>query len=93
MKAIWNGQVLAESDETVVVENNHYFPKASLNDSFFERSDHTSGCPWKGTANYFDVVVEGERNANAAWIYEDPKEKAANIKNHVAFWKGVEVKA
>lgn len=93
MKAIWNGKVIAQSDETVVVENNHYFPKASLNDEYFERSDHTSGCPWKGTANYFDVVVDGERNANAAWIYEDPKEKAANIKGHVAFWKGVEVKA
>ncbi len=93
MKAIWNGKVIAESDATVVVENNHYFPKASLVDAYFERSDRTSMCPWKGTANYFNVVVDGQTNANAAWIYETPKDKAANIKDHVAFWNGVEVKA
>lgn len=91
MKAIWNEAVLAESDDTVVVEGNHYFPLDALNDDFFEDSDTTSVCPWKGEAGYFHVVVDGERNEDAAWIYRDPKPEAEEIRERVAFWKGVEV--
>ena len=91
MRAMWNGQVIAESDATVVVEGNHYFPRDAIKSAHFERTSHTSVCPWNGTANYFTVVVDGGRNENAAWTYETPKEKAANIKDYVAFWKGVEV--
>ena len=91
MKAIWNDTVLAESTDTKVVEGNHYFPPESVNKDFFESSTHTSTCPWKGTASYFDVVVEGDRNDNAAWYYPNPKDAAAEIKDHVAFWNGVEV--
>ena len=91
MKAIWNGQVLAESDDTVIVEGNHYFPSASLRMEFFTASGHTSMCPWKGTASYYDVVVEGQENTNAAWYYENPSAAAAEIKDHVAFWNGVTV--
>lgn len=92
-KAIWNGVVLAESNETEVVEGNHYFPEASLNTDYFRPSNHTTVCGWKGTANYYDVVVEGKENAQAAWYYADPKDAAANIKGHIAFWKGVSVEA
>ncbi|MAQ93660.1 hypothetical protein B1759_00600 [Rubrivirga sp. SAORIC476] len=91
MKATWNGAVIAESDATVVVEGNHYFPPASLNRDHLRPSDHTTVCPWKGTAGYFDVVVGDEENPNAAWIYREPKEAAAEIRDHVAFWRGVEV--
>lgn len=91
MKATWNGEVLAESDDTVVVEGNHYFPAASLRKDFFRESDHSTHCPWKGDASYYDVVVGEQTNANAAWYYEAPKPKAAEIKDRVAFWKGVEV--
>ncbi|WP_420453952.1 DUF427 domain-containing protein [Rubrivirga sp.] len=91
MKATWNGAVIAESDETVVVEGNHYFPPDALRRDHLRASDHTTVCPWKGTAGYFDVVVDGDVNANAAWIYREPKEAAAEIRDHVAFWKGVEV--
>ncbi|MEM0961375.1 MAG: DUF427 domain-containing protein [Bacteroidota bacterium] len=91
MKATWNGSVIAESDDTVVVEGNHYFPPDALNRDHLEDSDHTTVCPWKGTAGYFDVVVDGERNPNAAWIYRDPKDAASQIRDHVAFWRGVEV--
>lgn len=90
-KAIWNGRVLAQSDDTVVVEGNHYFPPESLDKSLFTDSATTSFCPWKGTANYYCVQVEGETNADAAWVYRDPKDAAKEIKDHVAFWKGVEV--
>ncbi len=90
-KAIWNGSVLAESDDIVVVEGSHYFPAGSLNRSFFESSEHASVCGWKGTANYYHVVAASERNDNAAWFYQDPKEAAENIRGRVAFWKGVEV--
>jgi uncharacterized protein (DUF427 family) len=92
-KAIWKGQVLAESNETEVVEGNHYFPPASLQREFFQTSDHTSFCGWKGTASYYDVVVDGETNAQAAWYYADPKDAASNIRGYVAFWKGVEVQS
>ena len=91
MKAVWNGVVLAESDATVIVENNHYFPADSINSQFFKSSDKTTDCFWKGQANYYSLEVNGKTNADAAWYYPDPKEKAANIKDRVAFWKGVEV--
>ena len=91
MKAIWNGAVIAESDDTVVVEGNHYFPPDSLNREVLAESDHTTVCPWKGTAGYYNVVVDGETNANAAWVYRTPKDAAAEVKDHVAFWKGVSV--
>ncbi|PAP77391.1 DUF427 domain-containing protein [Rubrivirga marina] len=91
MKAIWNGATIAESDDTVVVEGNHYFPPAALDRQYLRESDHTSVCPWKGTAGYFDVVVDGEVNQKAAWIYREPKDAAAQIRDHVAFWKGVDV--
>ncbi len=90
-KATWNGRVIAESDNTVVVEGNHYFPKESLNSEFFQDSDQTSRCFWKGTANYFDVVVDGKTNGDAAWFYKEPSVAASKIKDHVAFWKGVQV--
>jgi len=90
-KAIWKGAVLAESDQTETVEGNHYFPPEALNRSHFRPSAHTSVCPWKGTASYFDVLVGDAVNNNAAWYYPSPKEAAANIKGYVAFWKGVTV--
>jgi uncharacterized protein (DUF427 family) len=91
MRAIWNGTVIAESNDTVVVENNHYFPRESLVDEHFIPSDATSICPWKGTASYLSVTVDGQTNAGAAWYYPEPKEAAAQIKDRVAFWKGVSV--
>ena len=91
MTATWNGAVIAQSDDTVVVEGNHYFPPDALRREHVEPSDHRTTCPWKGEASYFDVVVDGERNANAAWTYPTPKDAAAEIRDHVAFWKGVEV--
>ena len=90
-RAVWKGRVLAESDRTVVVEGNHYFPPDSLDRSLLKPSDHTTVCGWKGTAGYFHVEVDGERNANAAWFYADPKRAAEEIRDHVAFWKGVVV--
>ena len=92
-KATWNGVVLAESDATVVVEGNHYFPPESINRSYFSESEAHSICPWKGTASYLDVVVDGATNAGAAWYYPEPKAAAADIKDHVAFWRGVKVEA
>jgi uncharacterized protein (DUF427 family) len=91
MKAVWNDNILAESDDTVVVEGNHYFPPGSLHSEYFQPSDHTSVCPWKGTARYYDLDVDGQRNEGAAWYYPDPKPAAAEIKGRVAFWRGVEV--
>ena len=91
MKAIWNGAVLAESEDTVVVENNHYFPSSSINNEYFSASSHTSHCPWKGAASYYSIEVDGKRNENAAWYYAEPLEAAAEIRDRVAFWKGVEV--
>lgn len=93
MKAIWNGQVLADSNETVVVEGNQYFPPSSLHQQFFKPSATTTVCPWKGTASYYDVVVDGKVNKDAAWLYPEPKSAAAEIAGHVAFWKGVQVQA
>jgi uncharacterized protein (DUF427 family) len=93
MRATWNGAVLAESDETIVVEGNHYFPPSSLNREFFADSDTHTVCPWKGTASYFSVVVDGQTNTDAAWTYPQPKEAASQIADYVAFWKGVKVEA
>jgi uncharacterized protein (DUF427 family) len=93
MKAIWNGQVIAESADTVIVEGNHYFPASAVDAALLESSTHTSVCPWKGTANYYSLLVNGERNVNAAWYYADPKDAARQIKGRVAFWKGVSVVA
>jgi uncharacterized protein (DUF427 family) len=91
MKAVWKNTVIAESDKTEVVEGNHYFPADSIKKQYFKESPTTSHCPWKGDASYFTVNVNGEENKDAAWYYSAPKEKAANIKGHVAFWKGVQV--
>lgn len=91
MRAIWNGVTLAESDDTVVVEGNHYFPADSIAREHFSASDSHTVCPWKGTASYFDVTVGGDTNADAAWFYPEPKQAAAEIKDRVAFWRGVEV--
>ncbi|WP_452219867.1 DUF427 domain-containing protein [Lacinutrix salivirga] len=91
MKAIWNHQIIAESDTTVVIENNHYFPHDSIKKEFFKPSDLHSNCPWKGEASYYTIEVGGKINNNAAWFYKDPSELAKGIKNHVAFWRGVEV--
>lgn len=91
VKAIWNDQILAESTDTVIVENNHYFPETALNKDFFKPSETTSRCPWKGTANYYSIEVAGQTNKDAAWYYAAPSTAAANIKGRVAFWKGVKV--
>jgi uncharacterized protein (DUF427 family) len=91
MKAIWNGKVVAESDKTVVVENNHYFPPSALKSEYFEDSDRHTVCPWKGTASYKDVVVDGKISDGGAWYYSDPKPAADNIRGYYAFWRGVKV--
>lgn len=90
-KALWEGGILAESDDTVLIEGNHYFPPDSLNRNFLRPSEHTSVCSWKGTAKYYDVVVNGKTNRNAAWYYLDPEPAASVIKGRVAFWKGVKI--
>jgi uncharacterized protein (DUF427 family) len=91
MKASWHNKVLAQSDKTVVVEGNHYFPPGSINREYFQESSTHTTCPWKGEASYYDVVVDGEANKDAAWYYPQPHEEASQIKGHVAFWKGVKV--
>ncbi|WP_261664462.1 DUF427 domain-containing protein [Deinococcus sp. Marseille-Q6407] len=91
MKATWQGAVLAESPDTVVVEGNHYFPAESLRREYFSPSQTYSTCPWKGEASYYTVTVNGQENRDAAWFYPEPKEAAAQIRGRVAFWKGVEV--
>lgn len=91
--ASWNGTTIASSDDTVVVEGNHYFARASVVDGVLVDSSRTSVCPWKGTASYSSVVVDGQVNEDAAWYYPEPKPEAAEIKDRVAFWKGVEVHA
>ncbi|MEC7518407.1 MAG: DUF427 domain-containing protein [Myxococcota bacterium] len=90
-KATWNGAVIAESDDFEVVEGNVYFPPSAIAQEHFRPSDHTSVCGWKGTAKYYDVLVEGEVNRNAAWYYPDAKDAAKNIEGYVAFWNGVKV--
>jgi uncharacterized protein (DUF427 family) len=91
MKAIWQNVTLAESNATIVVEGNHYFPPDSINKNYFKDSKTQTTCPWKGLASYYSIVVNGKVNQDAAWYYPDPKPAAGNIKNYVAFWKGVEV--
>ena len=93
MKAVWNNQILAESDNTIIVEGNHYFPADAINKEFFAPSDTHTVCGWKGTASYYDVVAGDETNKDAAWFYPSAKPEAKEIENHVAFWKGVEVVA
>ena len=91
MKATWNDQVIAESDATIVIEGNHYFPPGSIDSQYFENSARTTFCNWKGTASYYDIVVDGETNPAAAWYYPEPMDAAAEIKDYVAFWNGIEV--
>jgi len=91
VKAIWNGAVIAESDDTIVIEGNHYFPDFSIRPDFFKPSATTSTCGWKGTASYHSIVVDGKENRDAAWYYPDPKPAAAEIRGRIAFWKGVQV--
>ena len=91
MKAIWNDQVIAESDETIVIENNHYFPADSVKKEFFKDSSTHTTCPWKGVASYFTIDVNGKQNPDAAWYYPETKTAAKGIEGYVAFWKGVKV--
>jgi len=91
MKAIWNETVIAESNDTVVVENNHYFPPESVNMEYLKNSSTHSVCPWKGEASYYDIVADAQVNKDAAWYYPQPKKPAEEIKNYVAFWRGVEI--
>jgi uncharacterized protein (DUF427 family) len=92
MKAIWNGKVIAESDQTINIEGNQYFPTESVKKEFLTSSETHTVCHWKGTASYYDVTVDGQPNKDAAWYYPDPSAKADKIKDYVAFWRGVEVK-
>ncbi len=91
MKAIWNDEVIAESNETVVIEGNHYFPASSVNEDFLKPSDTVYECPWKGTANYYNVSVAGAENPDAAWYYANPKDAAKEIAGHVAFGNGIQI--
>jgi len=91
MKAIWNGTVLAESGDTIIVENNHYFPLESVKGDYLKPSATTTVCPWKGTANYYTLEVNGKTNPDAVWYYAQPKEAAKDIRGRIAFWKGVKV--
>jgi len=91
MKAIMNETTIAESSDTIVIENSHYFPPDSIKREFLRESTHRSTCPWKGEAHYYDVIVEGKESKNAAWYYPNPKEAAKEIAGYVAFWKRVQV--
>jgi len=91
MKAIWNGEVIAESNDTVVVEGNHYFPHDTIKKEYYQASSTKSNCPWKGMASYYTVTVNGSKNPDAAWYYPETSELAKGIKNYVAFWKGVKI--
>lgn len=91
MKAVWNGAVLAESDRTIVVEGNHYFPPDAIRSEYFQTSDRHTTCAWKGVASYYDIVVDGQANPGAAWYYPAPKEAARQIQGYIAFWRGVQV--
>ena len=92
MKAVWNGVVLADSEETIVIEGNHYFPPSSIMREYFAASNTQSVCPWKGTASYYHIQVQGETNSDAAWVYPETSEAARQIEGYVAFWKGIEVR-
>ena len=91
VKAVWNGATIAESDDTVIVEGNHYFPRDAVDGAVLRASDTHTVCPWKGTASYHTLVVDGPENKDAAWYYPDPKPAAAEIRDRIAFWKGVQV--
>jgi len=91
MKAIWNQKIIAESNDTVIVESNHYFPTDTIQREYFQPSDSKTTCPWKGEASYFNIVVDGQTNPDAAWYYPETKQEAEHIKGMVAFWRGVEV--
>ncbi|MDA2919289.1 DUF427 domain-containing protein [Desulfobacterota bacterium AH_259_B03_O07] len=91
MKAIWKDTILAESDDTIVVEGNHYFPAESIKKEYFQESETHTTCPWKGVASYYNIAVDGDVNRDGAWYYPQPKEAAQNITNYTAFWNGVEV--
>jgi uncharacterized protein (DUF427 family) len=91
MKAEWKGTIIAQSDQTVVIEGNHYFPPDSVRNEYLQPSSKTTVCPWKGTASFYNVVVDGSENPDAAWYYPTPKDAASEIKDHVAFWRGVDV--
>jgi uncharacterized protein (DUF427 family) len=91
MKAIYNGEIIAESNDTIVIEGNHYFPPSSLKNNFFKESSTHSTCPWKGLASYYTIEVNGATNNDAAWFYPNPSDRAKEIKDYVAFWKGVEI--
>ena len=91
VKAVWNGTTIAESDDTVIVEGNHYFPRAAVDAALLQPSDTHSVCPWKGTASYYSLAVDGAENKDAAWYYPEPKPAAAEIRDRIAFWKGVQV--
>lgn len=91
MKAIWNNKVIAESEDTLVIENNHYFPADSIKKEYFKSSDTHTTCPWKGVASYYSLEVDGETNTDAAWYYPETSELAKKIKGRIAFWKGVAI--
>lgn len=91
MKAVWNDTVLAESGDTIVIEGNHYFPADSIKSEFFEKSSTRTICPWKGEATYYKIAVDGKENLDSAWSYPDPKDAAKEIKDYIAFWKGITV--
>ncbi|MGV8879583.1 MAG: DUF427 domain-containing protein [Sphingobacteriaceae bacterium] len=91
MKAKWKNRLIAESDDTIVVENNYYFPLSAVNQSFLVSSDTQTTCPWKGKASYYSIAIDGEQLVDAAWYYPNPKPAAENIKDYVAFWKGVAI--
>lgn len=91
MKAIWQGRLIAQSNNTIIIENNHYFPPESVCFDLLTKSETTSICPWKGMASYYTISINGDKNKDAAWYYQTPKKAALEIKNYVAFWKGVEV--
>ncbi|MBA3899693.1 MAG: DUF427 domain-containing protein [Bacteroidetes bacterium] len=91
VQAKWNGAILAQSNETIIVEGNHYFPKEDIRFQYFKESDEHTFCPWKGTASYYDIEVDGNVNHGGAWYYPNPKPKAAEIKDMVAFWRGIKV--
>jgi uncharacterized protein (DUF427 family) len=91
VKAVWNNEVIAESNETVMVEGNHYFPRSSVREEFLRPSDYSTTCHWKGKASYYTLDVQGQTNRDAVWYYPEPKSAAAAIKDHVAFWRGVTI--
>lgn len=92
IQAIWNNEVIAESDATIVIEGNHYFPPSSIKQEYFKNTETHTKCPWKGVASYYDIEVDGDVNKDAAWYYPEVSELAKSIKGYIAFWKGVEVK-